>query len=46
MLGFSLFLRLRMALGFGSGGTVAPPPGTLDFSKPQNSALIALLEDI
>lgn len=23
----------------------APPPGTLDFSKPQNSALIILLED-
>jgi hypothetical protein len=45
MLGFSLFLRLRMALGFGNGGAAPPPPGTLDFSKAQNSALIILLED-
>lgn len=23
----------------------SPPPGTLDFSKPENSALLILLED-
>ncbi|WP_189367690.1 hypothetical protein [Mesorhizobium sp. M7A.F.Ca.ET.027.02.1.1] len=45
MLGFSLFLRLGMFLGLG-GGTVTAPDGVLDFSKPKNSALLILLEDI
>jgi hypothetical protein len=30
----------------GGGSTPAPPVGTFDFSQPQNSGLLALLEDI
>jgi hypothetical protein len=45
MLGFSLFLRLGMILGF-AGGSAASPDGVLDFSKPKNSGLLILLEDI
>ncbi|ESY82451.1 hypothetical protein X740_04440 [Mesorhizobium sp. LNHC221B00] len=46
MLGFSLFLRLGMILGFAGGGSAASPDGVFDFSKPKNSGLLILLEDI